>query len=191
MKSQRRLMALQARRIKAAKLVAETQRPWWAPLGSEAPSFLRAMPQVPDIDCHQMLGAIRGASPTELKDAFLAKARQHHPSMDAQQDRTNFVVARMCYEFLDRGQVRVSRHVAGFRSRQAEHTEAASQRSEECRRSPQMPLADVEELHEGPFQRWSGMQSTRAFFGSLMPKVGSPSASQPANRCPTVRLSML
>ena len=85
--------------------------------------------------------------------------------------RTNFVVARMCYEFLDRGQVRVSRHVAGFRSRQAEHTEAASQRSEECRRSPTMPLADaclarwvivfhkssqpcqVEELHEGPFQR--------------------------------------
>ena len=49
----------------------------------------------------------------------------------------------MCYEFLDRGQVRVSRHVAGFRSRQAEHTEAASQRSEECRRSPQMPLADA------------------------------------------------
>eukprot|EP00437_Effrenium_voratum_P019277 CAMPEP_0181460004 /NCGR_PEP_ID=MMETSP1110-20121109/33117_1 /TAXON_ID=174948 /ORGANISM="Symbiodinium sp., Strain CCMP421" /LENGTH=181 /DNA_ID=CAMNT_0023584541 /DNA_START=53 /DNA_END=599 /DNA_ORIENTATION=- len=161
MKSQRRLMALQARRIKATKLVAETQRPWWAPLASEAPRFLRTMPQVPDIDCHQMLGATRGASPTELKDAFLAKARQHDPLMDVQQDRTNFVVARMCYEFL-----------------------AASQRSEEGRRSPQMPLADVDDLHDGPFQRWSGLQSTRAFFGSLMPKVGATSASQQQTDAP-------
>ncbi|CAJ1421227.1 unnamed protein product [Effrenium voratum] len=83
LKQQRRQLAREARRIKATKLIAEQQRPWWAPL---VPPAEASKQKASDVDCHQILGAKRGASPKELKEAFLAKAQQHHPLSPAIQD---------------------------------------------------------------------------------------------------------
>eukprot|EP00931_Biecheleriopsis_adriatica_P071787 TRINITY_DN45710_c0_g1_i1.p1 TRINITY_DN45710_c0_g1~~TRINITY_DN45710_c0_g1_i1.p1 ORF type:complete len:178 (-),score=40.16 TRINITY_DN45710_c0_g1_i1:29-505(-) len=88
---QRRLMANEGRRLAATRLVAEQQEPWWAALPEvEVRSVASRSGRAPDVDCHRVLGARPGASPAELKAAFLATV---------QPGGSSFVLARACYEF--------------------------------------------------------------------------------------------
>lgn len=163
MKQQRRQIAREARRIRATKLFAEQQRPWWVPL--RPPAELEAR-QVSNVDCHRVLGAPRGASTDQLKEAFLARAKERNASdLDGE---SNFVVARMCYEYL-----------------------ASPHKAEE---SLQSPLATVSETIDVPAelqrQNHALFQQTSRFFSTFMFKVASPNHAERLSKCPTVMLSM-
>ena len=57
------------------------------------------------VDCHAVLGVPKGASRAEIKAAFLAAAKRHHPDISTTADNGDaFVRLRSCYEMLLRQQ---------------------------------------------------------------------------------------
>mmetsp|Transcript_86258 Transcript_86258/g.152711 ORF Transcript_86258/g.152711 Transcript_86258/m.152711 type:complete len:181 (-) Transcript_86258:84-626(-) len=171
----KRLMAREARRILATKIVAEQARPWWEVssniMAGEGQRLSKSFSlEAVDVNCHRILGASPGASSAELKAAFLAKAQQHHPAVSAPLDEgSNFVLARACYEFIASPQQREERRLA------------STARSE-------VPLRAVK--NQTWSGRWAGMGMARRLMASLAARA-VPEHSIDVLACPTRSLSLL